>query len=691
MCRLLLSLLSSILTTFAIHALVDIPSLTIRKYNLTDYKAASQNWDLAVSPGGILYVANNSGLLTFDGSNWNLYELSDKSPILRVELSGDTVYCLSTTSRGFWLPNKTEGMVFHPLEQTPEHITFRDMNPLYTENLPFSLPDEILQHRPNAFASINNFNFTGTQGQGIYITDPEGNILLHLTSKQGLQDNIVNGFYVHNLRTLWIVFDNGLARMTLNSSLEFLAYRHEVGKLIDATLHDNTLYIRTVTNYYKQNLGILDTFVPVPEEEALSVFARKKDARTFKVEDIIKSPKSHKGVDKKAKVYQVSDTIYWFVSSNETKLFYINGDNVRLINRIRLDNYNAHIVYQGKQIIPLNDSLHIVSTIEGVFLFNLNSLALHAKDRGLPFRFTKIEYEDPEGIHRVYPDEDKLSLPHNYSEMVLHVGSSVFNFNNQISYKIDDVSPDWSDWQKEGEISFLKLPKGDYTIRVRKYVFNGDFPEISFAFEVLPPWYESIWAFFAYFILFFIALHLIISNYVKSQWKKEQLRLELERRAEQQKIQQMQNEILEKELQNKKNELMKQTSVLASKGIAVNKLLDELDEQRRTLGERYPNKLYQRMRALMEDIMNDQNDWQAFEAYFNSAHQNFIDRFRQQYEDITTGDLRLSCLLRMNLSTKEIASLLNISIRAVELRRYRLRKRIGLASDKNLTDFLINF
>lgn len=97
------------------------------------------------------------------------------------------------------------------------------------------------------------------------------------------------------------------------------------------------------------------------------------------------------------------------------------------------------------------------------------------------------------------------------------------------------------------------------------------------------------------------------------------------------------------------------------------------------------------MKSLMEESLNDQADWLLFESHFNSAHQNFIDRLRQQYSDITTGDLRICCLLRMNLSTKEIASLLNVSIRAIELRRYRLRKRLSLDGDTNLIDFLMNY
>ena len=59
------------------------------------------------------------------------------------------------------------------------------------------------------------------------------------------------------------------------------------------------------------------------------------------------------------------------------------------------------------------------------------------------------------------------------------------------------------------------------------------------------------------------------------------------------------------------------------------------------------------------------------------------------YPDLTPGDLKLCAYLKMNLSSKEIAVLLNISTRGVEIRRYRLRKKLNLEHDKNLVEFLM--
>jgi DNA-binding CsgD family transcriptional regulator len=196
------------------------------------------------------------------------------------------------------------------------------------------------------------------------------------------------------------------------------------------------------------------------------------------------------------------------------------------------------------------------------------------------------------------------------------------------------------------------------------------------------PWYETTPAYLLYALFLGGFTGTAFHIYLKKQKK-----INISR----QKLQQLKNEMLEAELENKKNELVKQTSALTRKGIVMNTLLEELEHQKNMLGDRYPAKLYVRIRSLMEKEQSVHNDWIAFETYFNTAHQNFIEQFRKQYTDITTGDLRICCLLRMNLSTKEIASILNISVRAVELRRYRLRKRIGLDSDTNLVDFLLSF
>ncbi|MDV7395572.1 sigma factor-like helix-turn-helix DNA-binding protein, partial [Arthrospira platensis SPKY1] len=96
------------------------------------------------------------------------------------------------------------------------------------------------------------------------------------------------------------------------------------------------------------------------------------------------------------------------------------------------------------------------------------------------------------------------------------------------------------------------------------------------------------------------------------------------------------------------------------------------------------------LRLIDGHITGDQ-DWELLEESFNNVHGNFFKKLKAQYENLTPGDLRLAAYLKMNLSSKEIAQLLNISVRGVENKRYRLRKKLGLPEEENLAEFMIKF
>ncbi|MCE1202899.1 MAG: LuxR C-terminal-related transcriptional regulator, partial [Bacteroidia bacterium] len=80
-----------------------------------------------------------------------------------------------------------------------------------------------------------------------------------------------------------------------------------------------------------------------------------------------------------------------------------------------------------------------------------------------------------------------------------------------------------------------------------------------------------------------------------------------------------------------------------------------------------------------------------FDETFDQVHDDFLTRLKDLHPELTPRELRLCAFLRMNLSTKEIAPLMNISVRGVEIGRYRLRKKLNLERDENLIDYLIRF
>ena len=121
------------------------------------------------------------------------------------------------------------------------------------------------------------------------------------------------------------------------------------------------------------------------------------------------------------------------------------------------------------------------------------------------------------------------------------------------------------------------------------------------------------------------------------------------------------------------------------------KIKDEIADQKNELGGRYPKYYFEKIVDMIDANISTEDDWKVFEMHFDQAHENFFKRLKEQYNELTPSDLKLCAYLRLNLSTKEIAPLLNISVRGVEIRRYRLRKRLDLPTEDNLVEFLLSF
>jgi DNA-binding CsgD family transcriptional regulator/F0F1-type ATP synthase membrane subunit b/b' len=172
--------------------------------------------------------------------------------------------------------------------------------------------------------------------------------------------------------------------------------------------------------------------------------------------------------------------------------------------------------------------------------------------------------------------------------------------------------------------------------------------------------------------------------------KNQQKILEDREKAEKEVIK-LSNEKLQNEIEHKSAQLASGTMAMMRKNNLLSSIKDELQTQKEKLGDQLPDKSYNKLIKLIEDGIEDEHEWEIFEQLYNEAHGNFFKRLKEEYPQLTPSDLRLCAYLRMNLSSKEIAPLLNISVRGVEERRYRLRKRLDLSTDQNLTELIMTF
>lgn len=271
--------------------------------------------------------------------------------------------------------------------------------------------------------------------------------------------------------------------------------------------------------------------------------------------------------------------------------------------------------------------------------------------------------------------------------------------STRFSFRLQGLDDRWSDAAQSTSKEYTKLQPGSYAFQLR----SGDSGPIStLRFEILPPWYQSPWAMFGYVLL---GSGLVVTGWQihRRQLQKQQIRIhqqmEAKLRQEQelhrQQLVQLQKEKLELDVIAKSEELANTTMNLIQKNELLSRLKSEVEslkeevQQRQALGQATGH--INQVIKLIDASLTSRQDWKVFEKNFNKVHERFFKRLLEQYDSLTTSDLRLAAYLRMNLSSKEIAKLMNITVRSVELKRYRLRKRLGLPPNANLNEFMIEY
>lgn len=144
---------------------------------------------------------------------------------------------------------------------------------------------------------------------------------------------------------------------------------------------------------------------------------------------------------------------------------------------------------------------------------------------------------------------------------------------------------------------------------------------------------------------------------------------------------------LQEELKNKNNELTNFALHIIHKNDLIHDIKQELKDLKIKDGVD-KSKQYNDLMLKLNQNLKTNKELQEFQLHVEKVNHDFFFKLKDKFPDLTENEKRLSALLRLNLSSKEIASLHNISVKAVEMGRYRLRKRIGLEASDNLSRFL---
>ncbi len=394
--------------------------------------------------------------------------------------------------------------------------------------------------------------------------------------------------------------------------------------------------------------------------------------------------------------------MYWFIRNGESALVQVKPGAIKLLDVMQYSLFLNQAVDDFENIIPISDEECMFTLDNGLALYHKDNF----KNRTTPttLKLKSIQTSDAELKEKVFLPLGTGHLPttpfkrNNLLFTVYYPQYSKLN-NINFRYKLNGLDKVWSESTNSSQKAYRYLPHGEYTLQVEVLTKSGvKLSEVNYTFEVNPPFYLSLAA-KIFYILLIMLLGFGIYLYVHRlfQIKKEKIKQEQEeiRRKEIEKREQqiiaLQNEKLESELTVKSKELAESTMTIIKKNEILVTIKEEVINQKNILGTQYPNKYYDKLIRLLDENLSSEADWAIFQTNFDRIHENFFRNLHIKFPELTSNDLRFCAFLRLNLSSKDIAHLMNISLKGVEVGRYRIRKKIGIPSTKSLTEFMIEF
>lgn len=462
---------------------------------------------------------------------------------------------------------------------------------------------------------------------------------------------------------IWVAHPyKGFSRLKLNASLDSVIEAKNFGE--DAIPNIYNVKIYNVKNqivlygneiWYKYNpiLNIIEVF---------------KDFNSFNHNELIYNDGEY----------------FWFIDNDDSKeIIYtdLRGNALSIAENL----LKKRLVPDAENVIKLNDSIFLLTLNDGFGKINLKKLNAYLKDFIVPV--PQLNY---------FKDE--------YQRFPLNIGSYTINYKNSQTISFQVSSPnlakpryfykltgtkEQSLYVDSGTIVFQNLPHGIYHVEVSTVSIDGktSLPK-KFSFEIAPPWYLTLTSKLAY-LMVLLGIILLVRGYNRRKLKKKQQIFEEKlRRDQQENLAKLEKEKLAKEIKIKQQELTSTTLNIAKK----NEVILELKNMVVMNKDKFPSSSrYGSFIKKLDKSVNNSEDWKSFEVNFKELHEDFFERLLKEFPKLTPKDLKLCAYLKMNLSSKEIAPLMGISLRGVEIHRYRLRKKLQIDTSDYLSSFLITF
>lgn len=389
----------------------------------------------------------------------------------------------------------------------------------------------------------------------------------------------------------------------------------------------------------------------------------------------------------------------YIISQNNEDLFVLKNEHtiefksiVDSLNFTIIDKYFKNRLVVGyENIVNLNDKKFALTLNDGYLIIDKFK---NSKKRPLKKPIVSKFILNNE----IIPPDSISITEFKYKSNVLIDFTIAGTSNHYFEYSLEvEDKINWKKIEKE-RLKLYNLSEGFYKLLIRtNNNYNEPSAGITIQFEVSPPWFRSKTGFILY-IFIALLIGLIFYFLHKRKVAKEQrlLQLDLENKQaiilkeksieNEKKLVSIRNEALKNEIKLKSKQLANNAMSLVKKNETLTNLKREFALNRNSIDAQ----LYQKLLKKIDGSLGHKGEWKIFEHNFNQVHEDFFNQLKKQFPKLTHKDLKLCAYIKMNIPTKEIAPLMNISDRGVETHRYRLKKKLNL-DKKDLQIFLKNF
>nr|WP_294925328.1 triple tyrosine motif-containing protein [uncultured Flavobacterium sp.] len=487
---------------------------------------------------------------------------------------------------------------------------------------------------------------------------------------------------------LWLKKDESLYRMTLNNDLKSFSEVKKIDRLTDEFKSiggiqkiGGKIYFQTNNHFYKYST----------EQEVF--YEDKKLSNLFKNIPIINELKE----DAQSNLWYTYNESLGVLMKEKNSYKKIDAPFSKLTGNIVNNFLSVNTIDPNNIFIGLTDGL---AHYDSELLDNTAKPKAFIRSFSFPGDTITLNNNNQNKI-------ENIRIPYSSNHVRFTFSSPTYeNLENvQFSYQLENFDEEWSNWSTISIKEYTNLREGNYIMKVKVRDSYGVQSEPSIiSFTISPPWYRHFLAYLLYFLVICAGIYLI-SNRIKLKIRKnkyyqtiEQRRLYLEKES---KIRHEQHE-LEKEIEKLKSdklqikilakdkELVNNSLQVVKKNKTLNTIISKLKEIDANILDDTTKSEFNKLHKSIVKEVNTDKSWKDLEKHIKNVHFDFLKRLKEKYPTISPRELDLSTYLLMNMSTKEIAEIMNISNGGVELARYRLRKKLGLNKKENLIGFLMS-